>query len=86
MKDCVGTYAYKGFLINFSEYYQRWCLEPTFLGSSDDAINFAVEYNNDCEGFKTISQAKKYINANEKDLVDSVHSGYKEYCEKYGNK
>lgn len=84
MKDCVGLYKYKGFLINFSEYYQEWRLEPTFLGTDDVAIDFAIEYNNDFEGFRTITEAKKYIKENEDNLKRSVYTAFEEYKVKKG--
>lgn len=85
MKQCTGYYKYKGFLINFSEYYQSWRLEPVVLEligeDSDTAINFAVEYNNDSKEFRTINQAKKYINENYKELVKEVKDLYNDFKE-----
>lgn len=83
MKDCTGLYNYKGFLINFSEYYQEWRLEPTFLGTDDVAINFSVEYNNDFDGFKTLREIKKYVNENELKLIEDVKLAFEEYKKTY---
>lgn len=39
MKDCTGTYNYKGFSIMYSEYYQEWSVEPAFLFKEFKEIN-----------------------------------------------
>lgn len=82
MKQCTGDYKYKGFLINFSECTQSWRLEPTLelIGdNSDTAIDFAVEYNNDSEEFRTINQAKKYIRDNYNELVLEIRKSYEDF-------
>lgn len=85
MKDCVGSYKYKGYLINFHEYYQVWSIEPTFLGDSNSAINFSIEFNNNFEGFKTISETKKYIKENEINLKNEILNNFEKYKESLKN-
>lgn len=85
MKQYYGDYKYKGFLINFSEYYQSWRLEVTLdlIGEeTDEALDFACEYNNSySEEFRTINQAKKYIDKNYKELVKEVKNLYNDFKE-----
>lgn len=79
MKQCVGDYRYKGFLIGFSEYCQEWFIEPFFLfsnDSTDECINASNDFRDSLGGFKTIAQAKKYIKENEKTLKDNFVSFY----------
>ena len=82
MKDCIRDYKYKGFLIGYSYYYQKWVIEPYFFYKEEDdakAINFANEFRNEHEGFKTVKQAKEYIKMNEEKLKQEVIEGYKNY-------
>lgn len=81
MKDCIGTYNYKGFSINFHEMYQIWTLEPNYLNLEDnDILNFTIEYNNSFSPeFKTIASAKKYIRENEKELKEDIQRQLEEY-------
>ena len=82
MKECTGNYKYKGFTINFSEYLQTWRIEPTLelIGdTSDTAIDFAVEYNNDSREFRTINQAKRFIKNNYNELVAEVTTLYEDF-------
>lgn len=80
MKDCTGDYKHKGFLIRFSEYYQKWFLEADFLFKefpnydTTDTINFIGNYES--ESFKTIASAKKYINNNELELKENIRKEY----------
>ena len=82
MKECTGDYKYKGFLIGYSYYYQEWTIEPYFFYKEEDdvkAINYANEFRNEHEGFKTINQAKRYIKENEQRLKEEILEGYKNY-------
>lgn len=79
MRCNVGDYKYKGFLIGWSDYYQVWVFEPTFLGDSDDAINFSTEYANDMDGFNSIKATKAYIKDNYDSLVLDCNKRFEEY-------
>lgn len=79
-KNCVGEYLYKGFLIRWSDYYDEWFLEPTFLGDSLNAINFSTDYANSGESFRTIKEAKEYIRENIDGLKEECLQLYKDYC------
>lgn len=85
MKQYYGDYKHKGFVINFSEYDQSWRLEPTLElidEETDEALDFACEYNNSySKEFRTINQAKKYINENYKELVKEVKDLYNDFKE-----
>ena len=63
MKSCIGNYSIKSFDLVFSDYYQMWDVEASFLakeyGESDLVIDFII--NNRIEGKKTIKQTKEYI-------------------------
>ena len=69
MKSCIGNYNIKSFTLVFSEYYQTWDCEASFLlkeyGDSDAVINFII--NNRIEGKKTIKATKEHM----KELIDS---------------
>jgi hypothetical protein len=69
MKTCVGSYSIKSFTLVFSDHYQAWDVESSFLlkeyGESDLVIDFII--NNRIEGKKTIKATKEYI----KELIDS---------------
>ena len=82
MKECIGMYQYKGFLIVFSDYQEDWRIEPNFFYEGADdirAINFACEFRDEHESFKTIAKAKKYIRENEEKLKQEVLEGYRNY-------
>ena len=79
MRCNVGDYKYKGFLLKWSDYYQEWVFEPTFLGDSDDAINFAIEYANDMVGFKSIKATKAHIKENYEVLIEDCTHRFKLY-------
>ena len=68
MKSCIGNYSIKSFDLVFSDYYQIWDCEASFLlkeyGDSDAVIDFII--NNRIEGQKTIRQTKEYI----KELIE----------------
>lgn len=80
-KNCVGEYLYKGFLIRWDDYYEEWFLEPTFLGTSLEAINYISEYSGEIS-FETINKAKAYIKDNEMILKKECNRAYEDYCKK----
>jgi hypothetical protein len=63
MKTCIGSYSIKSFTLVFSDYYQMWDVEASFLlkeyGDNDIVIDFII--NNRIEGKKTIKATKEYI-------------------------
>ena len=66
MKECTGIYNHKGFTFNYSESYQEWTAEPSFLtdefGDSNEVINFICDHVDDIEPQKTIAKMKTAIN------------------------
>ncbi len=69
MKDCTGTYSIKSFSLMFSNYLQKWIIEPNFLlkeyGDDELVLNFIC--NNQIIGKKTIKATKEYI----KELIEA---------------
>ena len=62
-KDWIGLYDYKGFTIRYSEYYQFWDLEASYLHNIEQLEKVQNDYN--FPTFKTITTAKKWIKENE---------------------
>ena len=82
MKQCTGIYNHKGFTFNYSEEYQEWTAEPSFLtdilGDSDKVINFISDHAYDIEPVKTIAKMKTAINKAIKDgLKDKLIEEFK---------
>lgn len=83
MKDCYGTYEYKGWFIFFSEGSQLWEIQPTEKVvnkitinnlSEEECISIREEwysewYNGD---LNTLSKTKKYIKENEDKLMSDL--------------
>ncbi len=82
MKDCYGTYEYKGWFIFFSEGSQLWEIQPTEKIIENFVINLNEEkynlirdewynewYNED---LNTLSKTKKYIKENEDKLMTKL--------------
>ena len=82
MKDCYGTYSYKGWFIFFSEGSQLWEIQPTekvmkkFIKDlNEDKYNLIRDewynewYNGD---LNTLSKTKKYIKENEGKLMSDL--------------
>lgn len=81
MKDCYGTYSYKGWFIFFSEGSQLWEIQPTekvinkFIKDlNEDKYNEIRDewYNTFDADLKTISATKKYIKENEDKLMSNL--------------
>lgn len=81
MKDCYGTYSYKGWFIFFSEGSQLWEIQPTqkvinkFIKDlNEDKYNEIRDnwYNAFDADLKTISATKKYIKENEDKLMSDL--------------
>lgn len=79
MRCNVGEYTCKGFMLKWSDYYQEWTFEPTFLGESDEAINFSTEYANDMRGFKTIKATVAFIKENYDTLIKDCKEKFEQY-------
>ena len=82
IKDCYGTYSYKGWFIFFSEGSQLWEIQPTekvmkkFIKDlNEDKYNLIRDewynewYNGD---LNTLSKTKKYIKENEGKLMSDL--------------
>jgi hypothetical protein len=81
-KQCIGIYEHKGFTFNYSEEYQEWTAEPSFLtdmfGDSDKVINFISDHTYDIEPVKTIAKMKTAINkAIKEGLKDNLIEEFK---------
>lgn len=80
MKHCTGLYNYKGFTFSFSEIYQDWTIEPSFLfkafSKDDDSIldEFITgdgrEYIQPLDTIKEIKNAiTEFLNDNGKEKI-----------------
>ena len=83
MKDCYGTYSYKGWFIFFSEGSQLWEIQPTEKVINKITMNNLSEeecisirekwyskwFNKD---LTTLSKTKKYIKENEDKLMSNL--------------
>ena len=81
MKDCYGSYSYKGWFIFFSEGCQLWEIQPTekvikkFIKDlNEDKYNEIIDewYSAFDVDLKTISATKKYIKENEDKLMSDL--------------
>lgn len=83
MKDCYGTYEYKGWYFYFSEYRQGWTLEATEKNmkkiidnlTEEKYYRISDEWRNSFDTYlKTINRTKKYIRENEDNLLTLLKS------------
>ena len=80
MKYCVGVYEYKGFSIMFSEYYQEWVIDPSFLFKdfstyeeniiTDYICNYGRDFILNCKTLKECkSRISDFIKADGKEKI-----------------
>lgn len=83
MKDCYGTYEYKGWFIFFSEGSQLWEIQPTKkvvnkitmnVLSEEECVSIREEWYSEWfnKDLNTLSKTKKYIKENEGKLMSDL--------------